>query len=149
MKKVNVVYGTVYGSAQAVAELLVSEIKQLGYEPTLWQSQQLKGFVPPENELLVIVSSTTGQGDLPDDIVPWFTEIKNLAPYLPKLKYSVIALGDSSYETYCGAGKQFDSLFSELGATPIIPLFEIDAMETMDPEADALDWVKDLAKAQQ
>ena len=141
MKKVNLVFGTVYGGAQYVAETLQGALLELGREVNLYQPEQLMGFVPPENELLLLVCSTTGQGDIPDDIQPWFNEIKSKAPYLPNLRFGLIALGDSSYETYCGAGEQFLSLFEELGAKPLGEFLKIDAGETMEPEVEALAWL--------
>ncbi|MCE9685112.1 flavodoxin [Shewanella sp. AS16] len=141
MKRVNLVFGTVYGSAQFVAETLEQELGSLGYQARLWQPDELAGFVPPQDEYLILVCSTTGQGDLPDDIQPWFHGLSSAAPYLPELKYSVIALGDSSYETFCGAGKQLDSLFAELGATRLSERLEIDACETMEPELAAKAWL--------
>ena len=63
------------------------------------------------------------------------------APYLPKLKYSIVGLGDSSYDTFCGAAKQFDALLSELGAQALTPRLEIDATETMEPELEATKWL--------
>ncbi|MBB1477401.1 flavodoxin [Shewanella sp. SG41-3] len=141
MKMVNIVFGTVYGSAQFTAETVTKEIAKLGFTAKLWQPNELLGFVPPQNELLIVVSSTTGQGDLPEDIAPWFNELKSDAPYLPSLQYSLIGLGDSSYETYCGAIKQFDELFTELGAKPLTERLEIDACETMEPETEAKTWI--------
>lgn len=146
MKKVNLVFGTVYGSAQSVAETLAEQLELLGYSYKLWQPNELEKFIPSENELLILVSSTTGQGDLPDDLQPWFTQIKAQSPYLPKLSYGVIALGDSSYETFCGAGKQLDALFTDLRANSVLPRLEIDAMETMEPEVDAVSWLKNWHK---
>ncbi|MCG9730444.1 flavodoxin [Shewanella sp. Isolate13] len=141
MKKVNLVFGTVYGGAQYVAETLDQALLELGRETQLYQPEQLVGFVPPEDELLLIICSTTGQGDLPDDIQPWFNEMKSKAPYLPELRFGLIALGDSSYETYCGAGEQLLSLFEELGAKQIGEFLKIDAGETMEPEVEALAWL--------
>lgn len=142
MKKVNLVFGTVYGSAQHVAETLEPAITALGYQVVLKQPIELAGFIPAENELLILICSTTGQGDLPDEIMPWFSELSTKAPYLPQLKYSLIGLGDSCYETYCGAIKKFDLLFQELGAKALVPTLEIDASETMEPEVEALAWIK-------
>lgn len=142
MKKVNLVFGTVYGSAQFAAETLEKEMQVLGYDVTLWQPNDVASFIPPQDELLVVVTSTTGQGDLPEDIQPWYHNLKNLAPYLPALNYSVIALGDSSYETFCGAGRAIDVLLSELGAKPLVELLEIDACETMEPEVEAIKWLE-------
>ena len=142
MKKANLVFGTVYGSAQFAAETLEKEMQVLGYDVTLWQPNDVASFIPPQDELLVVVTSTTGQGDLPEDIQPWYHNLKNLAPYLPALNYSVIALGDSSYETFCCAGRAVDVLLSELGAKPLVELLEIDACETMEPEVEAIKWLE-------
>lgn len=141
MKKVNLVFGTVYGNAQFVAETLSSLLKEQGREVSLLMHDQLDGFVPPQGELLLVICSTTGQGDVPEDIQPWFETMKSTAPYLPQLKYGVIALGDSSYETFCGAGVQFDELLTELGATRVGELLKIDACETMEPEVEAKKWM--------
>ena len=141
MKKVNVVFGTVYGSAQFTAETVTKAIEKLGFTTKLWQPNELLGFVPPQDEFLIIVSSTTGHGDIPEDIAPWFNELKSNAPYLPTLQYSLIGLGDSSYETFCGAIKKFDELLSELGAKPLTERLEIDACETMEPEIEAKTWI--------
>ncbi|QDF74720.1 MULTISPECIES: flavodoxin [Shewanella] len=142
MRKVNLVFGTVYGNAQFVAETLQEQLNAAGVEVTLMAPETLNGFVPPQEELLLVVTSTTGQGDLPDDISPWFETLRGEAPYLPKLQYGVVALGDSSYETFCNAGIRFDELLAELGATRIGDLLKIDACETMEPEVEAKAWLK-------
>ncbi|WP_351016717.1 flavodoxin [Shewanella sp. AC91-MNA-CIBAN-0169] len=141
MKKVNVVFGTVYGSAQFTAETVTKAIAKLGFTTKLWQPNELSGFIPPQDELLIVVSSTTGQGDIPEDMSSWFNELKSSAPYLPLLQYSLIGLGDSSYDTFCGAIKQFDELLTELGAKPLTERLEIDACETMEPEIEAKTWI--------
>ena len=142
MRKVNLIFGTVYGNAQFVAETLRDSIQQKGKQVKLFQSDELAAFVPPQNEVLLIVCSTTGQGDVPDDILPWFEMLKSQAPYLPYLKYGVIALGDSSYDTFCRAGIQFDELLTELGAHRVGRLLKIDACETMEPELAAKAWLQ-------
>jgi flavodoxin len=146
MRKVNLVFGTVYGSAQFVAETVQELLIAEGREVVLMTPDLLMGFVPPQDELLLIVTSTTGQGDIPDDIGIWFESLRGEAPYLPKLEYGVIALGDSSYETFCHAGIRFDELFSELGATRVGELLKIDACETMEPEIEAKLWLMTWSK---
>ncbi|MCG9696137.1 flavodoxin [Shewanella sp. Isolate11] len=146
MRKVNLVFGTVYGNAQFVAQTVQEQLVATGREANLMTPETLSGFVPPEDELLLIVTSTTGQGDIPDDLNLWFETLRGDAPYLPKLEYGVIALGDSSYETFCNAGVRFDELFTELGATRIGELLKIDACETMEPEVDAKEWLSEWTK---
>lgn len=142
MKKVNLLFGTVYGSAQSVAEVLHRSLEQLGYEARLWQMHELDGFVPPTDELLLLICATTGQGDIPDELQPWFTQMQSQAPWLPELNYAIVALGDSSYDTFCGAGLQLESLLNELGCRALLPMLKIDAMETMTPDLLALQWLK-------
>ncbi|MEC4727040.1 flavodoxin [Shewanella sp. D64] len=142
MRKVNLIFGTVYGNAQFVAETLRDDIQEIGKQVKLFQSDELTSFLPPQHEVLLIVCSTTGQGDIPDDILPWFEMLKSQAPYLPNLQYGVIALGDSSYDTFCRAGIQFDELLTELGAHRVGRLLKIDAGETMEPELAAKAWLQ-------
>ncbi|GGI80888.1 flavodoxin [Shewanella hanedai] len=142
MRKVNLIFGTVYGNAQFVAETLRDDIQATGREVQLFQSDALTDFIPPQDEVLLVVCSTTGQGDVPDEILPWFEMLKSQAPYLPNLKYGVIALGDSSYDTFCRAGIQFDELLTELGAHRVGLLLKVDACETMEPEVTAKAWLQ-------
>ncbi|WP_394200369.1 flavodoxin [Shewanella waksmanii] len=146
MRKVNLVYGTVYGNAQFVAEEAEQALQKQGWQTQLFAPEQLDNFVPEQESLLLVICSTTGQGDIPEDIAPWFMQLKDQAPYLPQLQYAVIALGDSSYETFCQAGVQFDELFTELGAKQAAELLKIDACETMEPEVEAKSWLQNLSQ---
>ncbi|QSX32536.1 flavodoxin [Shewanella avicenniae] len=146
MKKISLVFGSVYGSAESVADTLYRELENRGIAVELHQPESLSDYVPNEDELLLMVCSTTGDGDLPDNILPWFLQMKDRAPYLPELTYAVVALGDSSYDTFCGGGHQLDELFSELCAKRLGDVFEIDACETMEPENEALGWLKKWLK---
>ncbi len=61
---------------------------------------------------------------------------------------AVIALGDSSYgDTYCGGGEQMRELFAELGVREVQPMLQLDASETVTPEADAEPWLAAFAQA--
>lgn len=146
MRKVNLVFGTVYGNAQFVAETLQQQLLTMDWEVNLIQPESLSGFVPPQDEWLLVVTSTTGQGDIPDDINLWFETLRGEAPYLPQLNYGVIALGDSSYETFCHAGIRFDEMLTELGANRVGELLKIDACETMEPEVAAQSWLVEWHK---
>ena len=95
-------------------------------------------------DALLVVSATTGLGDLPENIFPFFFELKEKFPNLHKLKFGVIALGDSSYgDTFCGAGIMFDALLEELQANRVSPLLKIDALDTTDPFDFAESWVRE------
>ncbi len=84
-----------------------------------------------------MVTSTTGQGDLPDSIVPLFQGIKDSLGFQPDLRYGVIALGDSSYVNFCNGGKQFDALLQEQSAQRVGEMLLIDASENPEPETES------------
>lgn len=146
MEKINLVFGSVYGSAESVARTLAKALSQQGVNVELHQPETLSSYIPNQQEILLLVCATTGQGDLPENIFPWFHAMKQQAPYLPDLSYAVVALGDSSYDNFCGGGHQLDELMTELGAKRLGDVFEIDACETMDPEKEALSWLKKWCK---
>ncbi|MBR9726782.1 flavodoxin [Shewanella intestini] len=141
MQKVNIVFGTVYGDAEKTAETVNQAITALGYASQILLPAELTAYTPSAEQWLIVVTSTTGNGDLPDNIEPWFQHLKELAPYSPELKYSVIGLGDSSYEMFCGAAEKVDALLQELGAQPLTQTLKIDACETMDPQQEAKQWI--------
>ena len=129
------------GEAEFVAGELTNYLTARQAQHRLFQPTELVGWRPPENELLLVVCSSTGYGDLPDEIFPWFLELESNAPYLPNLEYGLIGLGDSSYEIFCGAIVQFERLLVDLGATAIKPTLKLDATVNYAPESDAEIWL--------
>jgi flavodoxin len=94
---------------------------------------------------LLIVTSTTGAGDLPSELETLYFELERDWPNLSDKTYAVFCLGDSSYgDTFCGAGKRMDQIFSELGATRLKPMAMADAMETFEQEKLATSWANEL-----
>ena len=91
----------------------------------------------------LIITSTTGMGDVPPNLELFFADIQADLPSLQGKKYAIAALGDSSYgESYCGAGKQFTELFAQLQGEEITPMLELDSMETFTPEEDVVAWLE-------
>lgn len=85
--------------------------------------------------------STHGEGEPPDNAIP-FHEFLNSkrAPKLDGLRYSVLALGDTSYEFFCQTGKDFDKRLQELGATALVPRVDCD----VDFDEPAAAWMNDV-----
>jgi len=142
MAKIAIMVGSVYGAAQYVAEQAVAPLTQLGYQVALFEAANLDEVLKFNADIWLVISSTTGQGDIPDNLLPFYLEVKNRFPLLTGKQFAVIALGDSSYDTFCGAGEQLHELLLEVQGTELAPMLRIDAGETLEPETIALPWLQ-------
>ncbi|WP_426140985.1 flavodoxin [Pseudomonas sp. DWP3-1-2] len=141
--KVAIVSGSVYGSAEEVARHAGKILRDAGHD-VLQDSrvtfEALQGFAP---QALLFVTSTTGMGELPDNIQPLYSQIRDSLPAAWRgLPGGVIGLGDASYgDTFCAGGEQVRELFAELGVVEVQEMLRLDASESVTPEADAEPWL--------
>ncbi|PNA05076.1 MULTISPECIES: flavodoxin [unclassified Pseudomonas] len=144
--KVAILSGSVYGTAEEVARNAQSLLNAAGFE-TFYNARaslaDLQAFGP---EALLGVTSTTGMGELPDNLQPLYSAIRDQLPAAWRgLPGAVIALGDASYgDTFCGGGEQLRELFGELGVREVQDMLRIDASESVTPETDAEPWLEQL-----
>lgn len=144
--KVVILSGSVYGTAEEVARHAQSLLKAAGFD-TLHAARatlaDVQAFAP---EAFLAVTSTTGMGELPDGLMPLYSEIRDSLPAAWRgLPGAVVALGDSSYgDTFCGGGEQLRELFAELGVEEVQPMLRLDASETVTPETDAEPWLAEF-----
>ena len=127
------------GSAEYVAEQLCDELNNQGISAELHDQPNLSD-IDQHNTICLICTSTYGAGDYPDNLLP-FIEQLNQQSDLSAIKYSVIGLGDTSYDTYNLAGRNINSLMASLGATCIAPRLELNILDEALPEDTALEWL--------
>jgi len=145
MAEVGIFVGTLYGNALLVAESAEAILKKNGHQVKVFEDPLLEQWQYYRHHYALVVTSTTGQGDLPDSIVPLYQAIKDTVGYQPELHYGVIALGDSNYDNFCGAGKKIDALLQEQSATRLGEVLMIDANEHPEPEQLSDPWVTQWA----
>ncbi len=146
MAEVGIFVGTVYGNALLVAEEAEPLLAAAGHQVKLFADPTLEDWQQYAEGVVLVITSTTGRGDLPDCIVPLYQGIKDKLGYQPTLRYGMIALGDSSYEEFCGAGKKFDQLLQAQSAQRLGEVLRVDATENPEPEEVTSPWVARWAK---
>ena len=147
--KVAILSGSVYGTAEEVARHATDILNAAGFEA--WHNPRatladVQAFAP---EAFLAVTSTTGMGELPDNIQPLYSTIRDQLPaFWRGLPGAVIGLGDASYgDTFCAGGEQMRELFAELGVREVLPMLRLDASESVTPETDAEPWLAELVTA--
>lgn len=138
-KEVTILYGSQTGNAQRVAENAGRTLEGRGFQVTVSSMNDFKPNNLKKIENLLIVVSTNGEGEPPDNALSFHEFLHGRrAPKLEDIHFSVLALGDSSYEFFCQTGKDFDKRLEELGGTRLYPRFDCD----VDYDEPAGEWLQ-------
>tara|TARA_Y100001970_G_scaffold264588_1_gene351344 strand:- start:536 stop:973 length:438 start_codon:yes stop_codon:yes gene_type:complete len=132
----HIVYATQTGTAEELAFDIEKLCKEKNHNCQVFELDDISMNKLQEINKLMIVTSTTGDGEVPDNGLSFWENLSKLTELdLSNLKYGVLALGDSSHYDFCNAGKIIDEKLKELGANRIIDRQECD----FDTEG-SMDW---------
>ncbi|MCM3267831.1 assimilatory sulfite reductase (NADPH) flavoprotein subunit [Paenibacillus elgii] len=138
-KEVTVLFGSQTGNSQKLAKKLSEKLKEQGLQPTLSSMSDFKPNTLKKVENLLILVSTHGEGEPPDNALSFYEFLHSKrAPQLEGLRFSVLALGDTSYEFFCQTGKDFDKRLEELGGKRLTARVDCD----VDFEDSAAEWME-------
>ncbi len=144
MSVIYLAVGSVTGTALIVAKAVQQQLEQAGHRVVLDDKPSVSALNASQCDAVLICTSTTGRGDLPAAIAPFYVELEEQFPLQNGKPFGVISLGDSSYDaTFCGAGALFEECFFELQGSAPVPRVTIDATETVTPDEDALFWLNE------
>ena len=144
-KTLTILYASQTGNAKGVAGQLEKSAKAAGINVVLKNIADYKAKAIKNETHLLIVASTNGEGEPPDDAIEFHEFLLGKkAPKLPNLSYSVLALGDSSYEFFCKTGQDFDERLQALGAKQVTPRVDCDVDYDSDSESWTLSIVESL-----
>ena len=136
VSKITIVYGTETGNSKRLATDFASKAKQQSIHAKVIGMDQYRLTDLTKEEYLLAVISTHGEGEPPLAAKKFYDHIHQNGFKLNSLKYSVLALGDTSYPLYCKTGEEVDEQLNKLGGIRIAPLQKCD----VEYEDDANGW---------
>lgn len=117
---VTILYGSHSGNCEQLAKRVGEALASRGVRSTALDMLDCRKSHLTEAQHLLVIVSTHGEGDPPERAKPLYDLLHGRkAPRLEHLSYSVLALGDSSYEKFCETGRRFDEQLEALGARRI------------------------------
>jgi len=141
MNNIQILVGSTLGGSEYVAEAIQPLLEEAGFDSELQFDPDLNLLSLSEDQIWLICLSTHGAGDYPENFKPFVEQLQSVNAPLTDVRYGIIGIGDSNYDTYCEAAKNIDYILEEMGAVRIGDRFEIDVAEHSIPEDRVLYWI--------
>ncbi len=137
-RSVSILYGSQTGNSESVAHDAAQVAKAHGLNPSILSMDEIEADTFISLEYLLIITSTYGEGEMPDNAqMLWETISSDDSIDLTNINYSVLALGDTSYDLFCQAGINWDQRLEKLGAKRLYDRADCD----VDFDETAENWI--------
>jgi sulfite reductase (NADPH) flavoprotein alpha-component len=137
-RPLTIIYGSQTGNAEGVAYDCADLAKIHGLAPQVLDMDDVELHTLAASERLLLITSTYGEGEMPDNAqLLWDAIESEQAPIFANTYYSVLALGDTSYDEFCLAGILWDKRLEALGGKRIAERIDCD----VDYETAAESWM--------
>lgn len=138
---ITIIYGTETGNSEGLANDAEAKLNELGHSAEVFDMADVTVDQLKDSEVVLVVTSTWGDGEAPSNAEDLHDALEESSEDLSDVKYAVFALGDSSFEHFCQAGKDFDEFLGKLGAQQILPVQLSDG----DYDDTFPEWVESVA----
>ncbi len=133
-----ILYGTVTGNAELLAKKLATELRRTGITAQMCDMARCETNLLKQAACVLMIVSTYGNGEPPDDATPfWQAVVHGNGLDLTGVKFSVLALGNTTFDHFCKCGRDFDAALERHGATRFYPRVDCD----VDYDAPARHWL--------
>lgn len=135
-----IITGSTLGGAEYVADHLESCLTEKGFQVELFNAATLADI--QSQSTLIVVTSTHGAGELPDNIRPLFDDIENQVLDFSQMKFGVVGLGSSDYDTFCHAVDIVENALKAKGAHQVCESERIDTVTNFEHDETAEQWLE-------
>ncbi|QTL36495.1 FMN-binding protein MioC [Pseudoalteromonas viridis] len=142
MRNIEIIIGSQMGSAEYVAEQLAEQLDASEFSTHLHEQPDLNACQHP---LWLVVTSTYGAGDYPDNLLPFIEQLTQHDD-LSHIRFAVVGIGDSSYDTFNLAASNCAQLLTDKGAQQLLPVLKVDVQDEALPEDAAIAWLPELTQ---
>ncbi len=143
INKITIAYGTETGNSKKLATEFAAKAKKKGIHAKVQSMDQYRLNDLNKEEYFLAVISTHGDGEPPAAAKKFYDHVHQNGFKLDKLKYSVLALGDTSYPLFCKAGEDVDEQLNKLGGKRFFPIQKCD----VDYDNEAEQWFEEICRA--
>jgi len=140
MSSFQIIVGSMLGGTEYVAEACQETLESLNHQTKL---HLLPDFpqIPCKDQTWLICTSTHGAGDYPDNILSFVDNLTKTENDLSSLKFLVIGVGDTNYDTFCLAAKKIKKCLLLKGCSEIVDIKLLDMQQEIDPELEGQTWL--------
>ena len=139
-RSLSILFGSQSGNSEELAARIAKNASKYGLNGSVYDMDGFDFTSLSKHKRVLIVCSTWGEGEMPDNAEDlWQSAISTSAPNLNGVNFSVLSLGDSSYDLFCQSGKDWDRRFEELGASRLVARVDCD----VDYDSLAAQWSLD------
>ncbi|MEM0912334.1 MAG: flavodoxin domain-containing protein [Pseudomonadota bacterium] len=133
-----IIVGSVLGASEYVADAVDAFLLKKNHTCQIHLNPTLKDI--PKDNTWIIICSTHGAGELPENIQPFANELDNCQL---TNQFLVIGLGDISYDTFCQGSITMQEKLEIAGAKIMISPLHIDVLNHPVPEEYAIEWLNE------
>ena len=139
MKKILITYGTETGNSELLSLDTSNIAKNSGFDTTVMGMDEIELEDLKSCENLIIVCSTWGDGEQPDNAIELYDAVESSNDEeLKHVNFAVLAIGDTAFDLFCEAGIQWDEILEKKGAKRINDRIDCD----VDYDDDAEEWIE-------
>ena len=137
-RSILILYGSQSGNSEELAEQAGKACSSHNLNAEVKSMEDVQITDLQSQKRVLVCCSTWGDGEQPDNAEDlWEAANSGAISSLSGLSFSVLALGDTSYDLFCESGKEWDAWFEKMGASRIHPRVDCD----VDYEQPASEWI--------